>query len=129
MYLFSILSSRMHMLWLQTVGGKLKTDLRYSNELCYNTFPFPEISNEIKNTLKEVALRLLVDERERHFEKTISELYDPDTMPKGLRDLHQEIDTIVEKCYQSKTFLNDEEKLKCLFDMYADKSPESERLI
>ena len=50
-------------------------------------------------------------------------------MPKGLRDLHQEIDTIVEKCYQSKTFLNDEEKLKCLFDMYADKSPESERLI
>ena len=129
MYLFSILSSRMHMLWLQTVGGKLKTHLRYSNELCYNTFPFPEISNEIKNTLKEVALRLLVDERERHFEKTISELYDPDTMPKGLRDLHQEIDTIVEKCYQSKTFLNDEEKLKCLFDMYADKSPESERLI
>ena len=72
---------------------------------------------------------MLVDERERHFEKTISELYDPDTMPKGLRDLHQEIDTIVEKCYQSKTFLNDEEKLKCLFDMYADKSPESERLI
>ena len=129
MYLFSIISSRMHMLWLQTVGGKLKTDLRYSNELCYNTFPFPEISENIKNDLKEIGLKLLVDERERHFEKTISELYDPESMPKGLKDLHQEIDIIVEKCYQSKPFLNDEEKLKCLFDMYADKSPESERLL
>jgi hypothetical protein len=49
-------------------------------------------------------------------------------MPKGLLNLHQEIDILVEKCYQPKPFLNDEEKLKCLFDMYADKSPESERL-
>ena len=129
MYLFAVLSSRIHKLWVQTVGGKLKTDIRYSSELCYNTFPLPEINKESQNILKEISLRLLVDERERHFEKTISQLYDPDTMPKGLRDLHQEIDTIVEKCYQSKTFLNDEEKLKCLFDMYADKSPESERLI
>ena len=129
MYLFSIISSRMHMLWLQTVGGRLKTDLRYSNELCYNTFPFPEISENMKNDLKEIGLKLLVDERERHFEKTISELYDPDSMPKGLKELHQEIDILVEKCYQSKPFLNDEEKLKCLFDMYADKSAESERLL
>ncbi len=128
MYLFSVLSSRMHMLWLQTVGGKLKTDLRYSNELCYNTFPFPDISSNVKDDLKEIALKLLVDERERHFEKTIKELYDPETMPKGLRDLHQEIDIIVEKCYKSKPFLNDEEKLKCLFDIYADKLPQSERL-
>ena len=129
MYLFSVLSSRMHMLWLQTVGGKLETRYRYSNELCYNTFPFPNISDKTKDNLKEIGLKLLVDERERHFEKNISELYDPDTMPKGLKDLHQEIDIIVEKCYQSKPFLNDEEKLKCLFDMYADKSPESERLL
>ena len=129
MYIFSVLSSRMHMLWLQTVGGKLETRYRYSNELCYNTFPLPNISDKTKNNLKEIALKLLVDERERHFEKNISELYDPDTMPKGLKDLHQEIDILVEKSYQSKPFLNDEEKLKCLFDMYADKSPESERLI
>ncbi len=129
MYLFSVLSSRMHMLWLQTVGGKLETRYRYSNELCYNTFPFPNISDKTKDNLKEIGLKLLVDERERHFEKNISELYDPDTMPKGLKDLHQEIDIIVEKSYQSKPFLNDEEKLKCLFDMYAENSPESERLI
>ena len=50
-------------------------------------------------------------------------------MPKGLKDLHQEIDIAIEKCYQQKPFLNDEEKLKCLFNMYADKSPDSERLI
>ena len=129
LYYFAILSSRMHKLWVETVGGKLETRIRYSIELCYNTFPLPEISKETQNILKEISIRVLVDERERHFEKTISELYDPDTMPKGLRDLHQEIDTIVEKCYQSKTFLNDEEKLRCLFDMYVDKSPESERLI
>ena len=87
------------------------------------------VSTLFKNNLKEIALKLLVDERERHFEKNISELYDPDTMPKGLKDLQQEKDILVEKSYQSKPFLNDEEKLKCLFDMYADKSPESERLI
>ena len=63
------------------------------------------------------------------FEKTILDLYDPEKMPKGLLNLHQEIDIIVEKCYQSKPFLNDEEKLKCLFNMYADKLPESERLL
>ena len=83
------------------------------------------ISDKTKNNLKEIGLKLLVDEEE-HFEKNISELYDPDTMPKGLKDLHQEIDIIVEKCYQSKQFLNDEEKLKCLFDINVDKSPESE---
>tara|TARA_B100000787_G_C16167223_1_gene284529 strand:- start:83 stop:1501 length:1419 start_codon:yes stop_codon:yes gene_type:complete len=129
LHFFSILSSRMHKLWVETVGGKLKTDLRYSIELCYNTFPLPDINSETQNILREISLKVLVDERERHFEKTIYELYKPETMPKGLRDLHQEIDVIVEKCYQSKTFLNDEEKLKCLFDMYADKSTESERLI
>ena len=128
-FLFSILSSRMHKLWIQTVGGKLKTDIRYSSELCYNTFPLPEINEENKKVLTELSLRVLVDEREKHFEKTISELYDPDKMPKGLLNLHQEIDIIVEKCYQSKPFLNDEEKLKCLFNMYADKLPESERLL
>ena len=129
MYLFSILSSKMHMLWLRTVGGKLKTDLRYSNELCYNTFPLPEISSSLKESLKEIALKLLADEREKHFDKTIEELYNPETMPIGLRDLHREIDIIVEKCYKSKPFLNDDEKLKYLFEMYADKLPESERLI
>ena len=129
LYYFAILSSRMHKLWVETVGGKLKTDLRYSIEICYNTFPIPDISSEIKNVLKEMSLKVLVDERERHFEKTILDLYDPEKMPKGLLNLHQEIDIIVEKCYQSKPFLNDEEKLKCLFDMYADKSPESERLL
>ncbi len=127
-FLFSILSSRIHKLWIQTVGGKLKTDIRYSSELCYNTFPLPEINEEKKKLLTELSLKVLVDEREKHFEKTISELYDPDKMPKGLLNLHQEIDILVEKCYQPKPFLNDEEKLKCLFDMYADKSPESERL-
>ena len=74
-------------------------------------------------------MKILADEREKHFEKTILDLYDPEKMPKGLLNLHQEIDIIVEKCYQLKPFLNDEEKLKCLLDMYANKSPESERLL
>ena len=82
-----------------------------------------------KESLKEIALKLLADEREKHFDKTIEELYNPETMPIGLRDLHREIDIIVEKCYKSTPFLNDDEKLKYLFEMYADKLPESERLI
>ena len=129
MYLFSILSSKIHMLWLKTIGGKLETRYRYSVELCYNTFPFPEINDEKKNTLKEIGLKLLIDERERHFEKNISELYDPDTMPKGLKNLHREIDIAVEKCYQNKTFINDEEKLKCLFEMYSNSSKKNNEVL
>jgi hypothetical protein len=117
-YLFSILSSKMHMVWIKAVAGRLKTDYRYSNELCYNTFPFPTISNEKIKFLEEKSLNLLTNEREKFTEKTISELYDPDHMPKSLLECHRDIDSFVETCYQEKPFKSDIERLECLFTMY-----------
>ena len=116
-YIFAIISSRMHMIWVRAVAGRLKTDYRYSSLLCYNTFPFLETSKAQKTILEDHVFKML-DERERHSEKTIAELYDPDKMPGGLRQAHHEMDLAVEKCYRSRLFKNDEERLEYLFELY-----------
>jgi hypothetical protein len=116
-WIFAILTSRMHMAWVRAVGGRLKTDYRYSSSLCYNTFPFPPISDSQKAELKRHVFRIL-EERERHSEKTLAQLYDPDKMPEGLREAHHQNDLAVERCYRSKPFESDEERLEYLFKMY-----------
>lgn len=116
-WLLGMLSSKMHMTWVSTVGGRLKSDYRYSSELCYNTFPFPKISTEQKNELTKTTLRI-IEEREKHSEKTLAELYDPDKMPDGLREAHHQNDLAVERCYRSKPFTSDEERLEHLFKLY-----------
>ncbi len=116
-YIFAVISSRIHMTWVRAVGGRLKTDYRYSSALCYNTFPFPEITEKQKTILEEHVFNVL-DTREQHSEKTMAQLYDPDKMPVGLREAHHEMDLAVEKCYRSKPFKNDEERLEYLFKLY-----------
>lgn len=114
---FGILTSLMHMAWVKTVGGRLKTDYRYSAQLCYNTFPFPKISEAKKQEIEEAAEEVLLV-REDYPGKTLAELYDPDKMPDDLREAHHKLDLIVESCYQEKPFANDEERLECLFKLY-----------
>ena len=116
-WLFGILTSLMHMAWVKTVGGRLKTDYRYSAQLCYNTFPFPKISDSKKQEIEEAAEEVLLV-REDYPGKTLAELYDPDKMPDDLREAHHRLDLIVESCYQDKPFANDEERLECLFKLY-----------
>ncbi|MDX8377104.1 MAG: type IIL restriction-modification enzyme MmeI, partial [Mariprofundales bacterium] len=116
-YLLGILSSRMHMTWVRTVAGRLKMDYRYSSTLVYNTFPFPKISTQRKNEITQAVFRIL-EEREKHSEKTLAQLYDPDKMPAGLLEAHQQNDTIIERCYRSKPFKSDEERLEYLFKLY-----------
>ena len=105
------------MVWVQTIGGKLKSDYRYSTMLCYNTFPFPPISNILKQGITQCVFRIL-EEREKNSQKTLAELYDPDKMPEGLRKAHRQNDEIIEKCYRSKPFENDEKRLEHLFKFY-----------
>ena len=116
-WLFGILTSKMHMSWVRTVGGKLKTDYRYSAQLCYNTFPFPTISEEKKKEISDAAEEVLLT-RADYPEKTLAELYDPDSMPAPLLEAHQTLDDIVESCYPGYPFANDEARLECLFKMY-----------
>lgn len=116
-YIFSVISSRMHMTWVRAVAGRLKTDYRYSSSLCYNTFPFPDISAKQKEKLEDHVFRVL-DEREKHPEKTMAQLYDPDKMPAALRQAHHDMDIAIEQCYRAKPFTTDEERLEYLFTLY-----------
>ncbi|MCX7085839.1 MAG: class I SAM-dependent DNA methyltransferase [Methylococcales bacterium] len=116
-YIFAVISSHMHMTWVRTVAGRLKSDYRYSSSLCYNTFPFPNINDEQKSILEQHVFKVL-DEREQHSEKTMAQLYDPDKMPAGLRKAHHEMDLAIEQCYRPQPFKSDEERLEYLFKLY-----------
>ncbi len=115
--LFGLLTSEMHMTWVRTVGGRLETRYRYSAGLCYNTFPFPSISDAKKSEIEKAAGNVLLA-RENYPEKTLADLYDPDKMPADLREAHESLDRIVESCYPGAPFTNDEARLECLFKLY-----------
>ncbi len=118
-WIFSLITSKMHMTWMRTVAGRLKTDYRYSSALVYNTFPFPNINEKQKEHLSEHVLNIL-DEREQHSEKTLAQLYDPNKMPDGLREAHHNLDLAIEQCYRKKPFTSDEERLEYLFGLYEE---------
>lgn len=107
----------MHNLWVREVGGALETRIRYSATLCYNTYPFPDISELQKTELANLAQEAL-DIRDQHFDMTLGEMYNSNTMPKDLKEIHHRIDIAVERCYRPEPFLSDKERLKCLFKLY-----------
>ena len=117
LWIFSIINSKSHVIWVKTVGGRLREDIRYSSSLCYNAYPFPSISKQRKEELTQCALKI-IDERLKHSEKTLAQLYDPDKMPEGLREAHHQNDLAVERCYRSTPFNSDEERLEYLFKLY-----------
>lgn len=116
-WLFAILTSKMHMVWVGVTCGRLETRLRYSAFLCYNTFPIRPLSEEEKQQLELAAFGVL-DAREAHSDKTLAELYDPQKMPPDLRKAHDKVDDLVDRIYNPKGFNNDEERLDCLFSLY-----------
>jgi hypothetical protein len=118
-YTFAIISSKLHMLWAKSVGGKMREDIRYSVSLVYNTFPFPDITLKQKENLNLYVFAIL-DERAKHPEKTMAQLYDPNKMPKGLKQAHEDLDKAVEQCYRLQPFTNDTERLEYLFKLYEE---------
>jgi len=116
-WIFGVISSRMHMTWVRAVAGRLKTDYRYSSALCYNTFPIPQITQKQKDEITR-HVYLILEERENNSEKTMAQLYDPQKMPKGLREAHHNLDLAIERCYRSKPFGSDEDRLEYLFKLY-----------
>ena len=116
-FVLGVVSSRMHMTWVRAIAGRLKNDYRYSSVICYNTFPFPSISQKQRKELEKHVYRIL-EEREKHSEKTLAQLYDPDKMPAGLKEAHHQNDLAIESCYRSKPFESDEERLEYLFKLY-----------
>ncbi|MFZ2890171.1 class I SAM-dependent DNA methyltransferase [Sulfuricurvum sp.] len=118
-WIMGVVSSKMHMVWMRTVAGRLKTDYRYSSQLVYNTFPFLDILDQQKEVITELVFNIL-HERELHSEKTLAQLYDPDKMPADLKEAHNQLDLAIERCYRAKPFENDEERLEYLFKMYEE---------
>lgn len=116
-WLFALLQSKMHMAWIRTVCGKLKTDYRYSSTLGYNTFPVNPLTQDEKDTLAKSARRILLA-RAAHPEKTLADMYDPDKMPADLREAHTENDHLVDQLYKKGGFRTDEDRLAALFDLY-----------
>lgn len=116
-YLFAILSSRLHAVWLANIGGRLGMSYSYSNTIVYNTFPFLPLTSDQEEQLAECAGNILAA-REEHPGKTIATLYNPQTMPANLLQAHQQCDELLETFYNGKVFLDDTERLTFLFKQY-----------
>jgi hypothetical protein len=116
-FLFGLINSKIHLVWVKTFSGKLKNDFRYSVGLCWFSFPFPDISKSQKEDIEKYVYAVL-EEREKYSEKTLAQLYDPDKMPQSLREAHHQLDLAVERLYRSKPFESDEERLEYLFKLY-----------
>ena len=113
----ALIASRLHLVWVATVCGKLETRYRYSNTLGWNTFPVPSLTEKMKSDLTRCAEDILLA-REEHFPATIADLYDPDNMPADLRAAHERNDEVLERIYIGRRFKNDTERLEKLFDLY-----------
>ncbi|HLT89164.1 MAG TPA: DNA methyltransferase [Sphingobacterium sp.] len=120
-WLFGVLHSKMHMVWVDAVGGKLETRYRYSAKLCYNTFPFPEINAKQRELLTQHVFDIL-DVRARYSEKTMAWMYNPETMPADLKEAHHALDLAVERIYRLAPFRSDDERLEYLFKLYEEMS-------
>lgn len=117
-YLFGVLTSTMHMAWMRQVGGRLKSDYRYSNSLVYNNFPWPQdVSEKLKKSV-EAAAQGVLDARAKYPDSTLADLYDPLTMPPELVTAHAVLDKTVDKCYRPEPFENDRKRVEFLFALY-----------
>lgn len=101
------------------MGGRLKSDYRYSNNIVYNTFPWPNASEDQKQTISDLADCVLAT-RDEHPDMSLGQMYNPETMPEDLKLAHQKLDAAVDRLYNSRGFASDEERLKTLFALYAE---------
>lgn len=115
--LFGLLTSRMHLSWLRYIGGRLKSDCRYSSGIVYNTFPWPEADEKSRGGIHALAQKIL-DARAAHPGATLADLYDPDVMPADLRKAHRALDLAVDKLYRPQPFASDRERVEHLFGLY-----------
>ena len=114
---FGVLTSSTHMAWLRYIGGRLKSDYRYSIGLVYNPFPWPNVSEADQKRLDDLAQAVL-DARAAHPDATLADLYDPNTMPADLRRAHRALDLAVDRLYRKAPFESDRERVEHLFGLY-----------
>ena len=114
---FGLIASRLHLVWIGTVCGKLETRFRYSKTLGWNTFPVPKLTTKNRRDLTTCSEDILMA-REAHFPATVADLYASGRMPESLRAAHDRNDEVLERIYIGRRFRNDTERLEKLFDLY-----------
>lgn len=117
LYVLSLICSRMHLVWVSLTAGRMKSDLRYSSGVCYNSFPVPLLTDQNRIDLTICAQEILLA-REAHYPATIAEMYVADQMPDDLRQAHERNDDVIDRIYIGRRFRNDTERLEKLFDLY-----------
>ena len=113
---FALLTSAMHMAWLRHIGGRLKSDYRYSIGLVYNTFPPPPKSADLSRL--EPLAQAVLEARAAHPGATLADLYDPDLIPPNLRRAHQALDRAVDRLYRRSGFASERERVEHLLTLY-----------
>lgn len=116
---FGVLTSAMHMAWMRYTCGRLKSDFRYSKDIVYNNFPWPETLAGAKRELIESAAQAVLDARAHHEGESLADLYDPDTMPTALLKAHRALDKAVDGAYGRRKFKGDADRVAFLFEEYA----------
>ena len=126
LYEFGVITSNVHMAWMRTVAGKLKSDYRYSSTIVYNTFPWLEISEQQRKRIEETAKEIL-NVRAKYSTSSLAALYDDHIMPSELRTAHQKNDRAVMEAYGmtkvvdgKRTWLTESETVARLFEMYEE---------
>lgn len=117
LYHLGILTSNVHMAWMRLVCGRLKSDYRYSKDIVYNTFPWPDINDDVKERIATTAQGIL-DAREHYPDCSLADLYDETTMPPELRKAHQANDRVVMAAYGYDVSLAESEIVADLMQRY-----------
>jgi hypothetical protein len=115
----AVLSSRLHRLWLETVGGRLETRLSYANTLVWNTFPLPSLSERRKAELEEHWWDIDLARKEAGLGRSLGDLYAPDAMPRPLRRAHEELDETMETIFGSRRYRSDADRIEHMLQLYA----------
>ncbi|MCX6268236.1 MAG: class I SAM-dependent DNA methyltransferase, partial [Bacteroidetes bacterium] len=118
LYHFGVLESKMHMVWMRLVTGRLKSDYQYSVLTVYNNFPWPETPSDKQIETVEAAAQKVLDTRAQFPNSSLADLYDPLTMPPDLVKAHQELDKAVDLCYRPQPFINETKRIEYLFELY-----------
>jgi hypothetical protein len=115
---FGVLMSKMHMAWVKTTCGKLKSDFRYSKDIVYNNYPWPETPTEKQKETIEKAAQKVLDARAEFPTSSLADLYRPLTMPPILVKAHNELDKAVDSAYSKQAFTSEAKRMEFLFDLY-----------
>lgn len=118
LYHFGVLTSSMHMAWVKTVCGRLESRYRYSKDIVYNNYPFPDNPNDKQVKAIETAAQKVLDARQQFPNSSLADLYDPLTMPPALVKAHNELDKAVDLAYRPQAFTSEANRMVFLFELY-----------